>query len=82
MLKIWCIFTQNIFLLSRNHAYYLVGPTKMWYYGGSHDDGDDELPLEVLQENAEQMRSLVHQLVSEIRVSIQSSIQSRGITLH
>ena len=27
----------------------------MWDYGGSQDDGDDELPLEVLQDNAEDM---------------------------
>ena len=27
----------------------------MWDYGGSQDDGDDELPFEVLQDNAEDM---------------------------
>lgn len=27
----------------------------MWDYGGSHDDGDDKLPLEVLQANAADM---------------------------
>jgi len=27
----------------------------MWDYVGSQDDGDDELPLEVLQDNAKDM---------------------------
>ena len=27
----------------------------MWDYAGSHDDGDDELPLEVLQDNVKNM---------------------------
>ena len=27
----------------------------MWDYGGSQDDGDDDLPFEVLRDNAEDM---------------------------
>ena len=27
----------------------------MWDYSGSHDDGDDDIPLEVLRDNVEDM---------------------------
>ena len=47
--------SSNLCLLSRQQLEYKTGPTRMWDYGGSQDDGDDELPLEVLQDNAEDM---------------------------
>ena len=46
---------SNLRLLSQQQLEYKIGPTRMWDYGGSKDDGDDELPLEVLQDNAEDM---------------------------
>lgn len=46
---------SNLRLLSRQQLEYKTGPTRMWDYGGSQDDENDELPLEVLQDNAEDM---------------------------
>ena len=46
---------SNLRLLSRQQLEYKTGPTRMWDYGGSQDDGDAELPLEVLQDNVEDM---------------------------
>jgi len=45
----------NLCLLSRQQLEYQTGPTRMWDYGDSQDDGDEELPVEVLQDNAEDM---------------------------
>ena len=46
---------SNLRLLSRQQLEYKNGPTIMWDYGGSQDDGDVELPLEVLQDHFEDM---------------------------
>eukprot|EP00253_Pinus_taeda_P026467 PITA_26467 len=46
---------SNLHLLSQQQLEYKTGPTRMWDYGGSQDDENGELPLEVLQDNAEDM---------------------------
>eukprot|EP00253_Pinus_taeda_P016332 PITA_16332 len=46
---------SNLRLLSQQQLEYKTGPTRMWDYGGSQDDENNELPLEVLQDNAEDM---------------------------
>lgn len=46
---------SNLRLLSRQQLEYQRGPSRMWDYGGSQDDGDDDLPFEVLRDNAEDM---------------------------
>lgn len=44
---------SNIHLISQASLDYKIGPHRMWDYGGSMDDGNDELPIEVLEHDAE-----------------------------
>ncbi|XP_059073592.1 uncharacterized protein LOC131855961 [Cryptomeria japonica] len=45
---------SNLRLLSRASTDYKSGPHRMWDYGGLMDDGNDELPIEVLEDNVEE----------------------------
>ncbi|XP_059067875.1 uncharacterized protein LOC131858600 [Cryptomeria japonica] len=46
---------SNLCLLYRASTNYKSGPHKMWDYGGSMDDGTNELLIEVLEDNVEEI---------------------------